>query len=121
MGAEEERHPNGQHQKQADQSFIDHPVQFQGRQRDPSLGTQGDNPCHVSLSDKGFLAVSNHGGGSVAIFKLNGDGLFEEGEPQIIDHKVLDTVKRAHAHMAKFIGDELFVADFGLLKENDFS
>ena len=79
-----------------------------------SLGTQGDNPCHVSLSDKGFLAVSNHGGGSVAIFKLNGDGLFEEGEPQIIDHKVLDTVKRAHAHMAQFIGNELFVADFGL-------
>lgn len=76
--------------------------------------TLGASPCHIGISEDGkFLATSNYSGGSVAIFKLG-----EKGElmpnPQLIDHKVLDTTKTSHAHSAKFTQDGLFVADLGL-------
>lgn len=73
----------------------------------------GAHPCHVTLSDKGQLAASNYTGGSVSIFDLNADGSLKSN-PQIIDHKVLDTAKVAHAHKAHFNKDGLFVSDLGL-------
>ena len=78
-----------------------------------SRGTQGEHPCHVSLSGDGHLAVANYTGGNVALFKLNADGSLEDN-PQIIDHKELDTTKTAHAHMAQFTTDGLMVTDLGL-------
>ena len=78
-----------------------------------SMGTQGAHPCHVSLSGDGQLAVANYTGGNVAVFNLNDDGSLGN-DPQIIDHKSLDTVKTAHAHMAQFTADGLFVTDLGL-------
>lgn len=78
-----------------------------------SKGTQGAHPCHVSLSGDGHLAVANYTGGNVALFKLNADGSLGD-DPQIIDHKVLDTTKTAHSHMAQFTADGLMVTDLGL-------
>ncbi|MCL6266806.1 lactonase family protein [Flagellimonas myxillae] len=78
-----------------------------------SAGTAGTHPCHVSLSGDGKLVASNYGGGNVSIHRLNPDGALGEN-PQVIDHKVLDTSKTSHAHMAQFVGDKLFVADLGL-------
>jgi 6-phosphogluconolactonase len=78
-----------------------------------SMGTGGPGPCHVSLSGDGRLAVSNYVGGNVALYKLKEDGSFGEA-PQIIDHKVLDTTKTPHAHMAQFTEEGVFVADLGL-------
>lgn len=78
-----------------------------------SMGTQGAHPCQVSLSGEGQLAVANYTGGNVAIFNLNADGSLGNN-PQIIDHKVLDTTKTAHAHMAQFNVDGLMVSDLGL-------
>lgn len=78
-----------------------------------SMGTHGEHPCHVSLSGDGYLAVANYTGGNVAIFSLNGDGSLAS-DPQFIDHKPLDSVKTAHAHMAKFNLDGLVVSDLGL-------
>lgn len=78
-----------------------------------SLGTEGKHPCHVALSEDGYLAASNYSGGNVSIFRLNQDGSIQSN-PQLIDHKILDTTKTSHAHMAKFIGNDLFVADLGL-------
>ncbi|MFD2100330.1 lactonase family protein [Flagellimonas iocasae] len=78
-----------------------------------SMGTEGPGPCHVSLSGDGYLVVCNYSGGSVALYKLNEDGSFGDA-PQIIDHKVLDTTKTSHAHMAQFTQEGLFVADLGL-------
>ncbi|MEM9648221.1 MAG: lactonase family protein [Bacteroidota bacterium] len=78
-----------------------------------SAGTRGAHPCHVSLSEDGFLAASNYSGGNVSIFKLKEDGSLPE-QAQLIDHKALDTTKTAHAHMANFTADGLFVADLGL-------
>lgn len=78
-----------------------------------SLGTQGAHPCHVSLSGDGNLAVANYTGGNISIFSLNEDGSLVEN-PQLIDHKPLDSIKTSHAHMAQFTADGLFVADLGL-------
>lgn len=78
-----------------------------------SMGTGGAHPCHVSLSDNGYLAVSNYTGGNFSIFELEDDGALKDN-PQVIDHKVLDTAKTAHAHMAKFSSEGLLVSDLGL-------
>lgn len=78
-----------------------------------SRGTAGKGPCHVSLSDNGYLAVSNYSGGNFSVFKLKEDGSLPETS-QVVDHKVLDTSKTSHAHMAHFVGSNLFVADLGL-------
>lgn len=78
-----------------------------------SMGTGGAHPCHVSLSDDGYLAVSNYTGGNLSIFELE-DGVGLKSNPQLIDHKVLDTVKTAHTHMAKFSSEGLLVSDLGL-------
>ncbi|MGX1928223.1 lactonase family protein [Flagellimonas sp. 2504JD4-2] len=78
-----------------------------------SMGTGGKHPCHVALSEEGYLAASNYSGGNVSVFKLKEDGSLDEN-PQIIDHKVLDTSKTSHAHMAGFKGSDVFVADLGL-------
>ncbi|SNY95164.1 6-phosphogluconolactonase [Flagellimonas pacifica] len=78
-----------------------------------SMGTEGKHPCHVALSGDGYLAASNYSGGNVSIFKLTENGSLVSN-PQIIDHKVLDTTKTSHAHMANFKENDLFVADLGL-------
>lgn len=78
-----------------------------------SMGTQGAHPCHVSLSGDGHLAVANYNGGNVALFKLKDDGSLGNG-PQILDHKLLDSTKTSHAHMAQFNADGLMVTDLGL-------
>lgn len=78
-----------------------------------SMGTQGAHPCHVSLSRDGHLAVANYTGGNLSVFALNDDGSLADN-PQIIDHKPLDTVKTSHAHMAQFDAYGLMVTDLGL-------
>ncbi|WP_343487028.1 lactonase family protein [Allomuricauda sp. d1] len=77
-----------------------------------SKGSGGAHPCHVALSSEGQLAVSNYTGGNLAIFNLEADGSL--GERQLIDHKVLDTTREAHAHKAHFNADGLFATDLGL-------
>jgi len=83
--------------------------------------TYGANPCYVGV-DKGgdFVAVANYSGGNMAIYKTmdNGDLV---PLPQVIDHKVLDTSKTAHAHMSKFLNGELFVSDLGLDRIKKYS
>lgn len=78
-----------------------------------SMGTQGAHPCHVSLSGDGHLAVANYTGGNLALFSLNDDGSLAD-DPQIIDHKPLDSVKTSHAHMAQFNAEGIMVTDLGL-------
>lgn len=78
-----------------------------------SWGTGGAHPCQLSLSGEGHLAVANYSGGNVALFSVGEDGTLL-GDPQILDHKVLADGRTAHAHMARFRGEELFVADLGL-------
>ncbi|PIB28616.1 lactonase family protein [Maribacter sp. 4G9] len=79
------------------------------------VATVGAHPCHIAVSDDGKnLAVSSYTGGSATIFDLDDSGSLQ-GNPQIIDHKSLDTVKVSHVHSAEFIKDGLFIADLGLV------
>lgn len=76
--------------------------------------TYGANPCFVSVAENGNLvAVANYTGGNVAVYNRLEDGNLKL-PVQILDHKVLDTNKTAHAHMSSFLNNELFVADLGL-------
>ncbi|MBT8301215.1 MAG: lactonase family protein, partial [Maribacter sp.] len=76
--------------------------------------THGAHPCHIGITADGkFLTTSNYTGGNVAIFKLGEKGELKPN-PQVIDHKVLDSTSTSHAHAAKFTENELFVADLGL-------
>ncbi|WP_324024972.1 lactonase family protein [Maribacter sp. BPC-D8] len=76
--------------------------------------THGAHPCFVGVSDDGKLvAVANYTGGNVSVYNALENGNLKPS-PQVIDHKVLDTSRTAHAHMASFLNDELIVSDLGL-------
>ncbi|WP_291870961.1 lactonase family protein [Maribacter sp.] len=76
--------------------------------------TIGAHPCHIGLSQDGkFLAASSYAGGSITIFKLGDHGELLPNS-QVIDHKILDSVKTSHAHASLFTSDGLFTADLGL-------
>lgn len=76
--------------------------------------TGGANPCHIAISaDGGLVAASNYSGGSLSIFKVDGNGALLPN-PQFIDHKLLDSTKTSHVHSAEFTADGLFTADLGL-------
>lgn len=83
--------------------------------------TYGANPCYVGV-DKGgnFVAVANYTGGNVAIYNTTDNGDLVP-TPQVINHKVLDSSKTAHAHMAEFLNKELFVSDLGLDRIKKYS
>ncbi|MEX1381993.1 lactonase family protein [Lutibacter sp.] len=75
------------------------------------VNSKGKGPCHVQLNKKGDKAVvSNYGGGNFAVFNINKNGSLQEAF-QVIDHNI--ETKKAHAHSAKFLGTNLFVADLG--------
>ncbi|SNR57523.1 6-phosphogluconolactonase [Maribacter sedimenticola] len=85
------------------------------------MSTFGANPCYVGVSGNGrHVAVANYTGGNFTIYNTQENGALLPS-PQVIDHKVLDTSKTAHAHMAKFFDDELFVADLGLDRIKKYS
>lgn len=76
--------------------------------------TKGPPFCHVGISQDGrTLAASSYPGGSISIFRIDDQGELLP-DPQLIDHKIIDTTKTSHAHAAKFTADGLFVADLGL-------
>jgi len=77
------------------------------------IGTGGAHPCHVSLTATNQLVVSNYSGGNVLIANLKEDGSLSD-KHQIINHIAKDTLSKPHAHMAKSVGETLFVSDLGL-------
>ena len=83
--------------------------------------TYGANPCYVGVADDGKLvAVANYTGGNVAVYNALENGNLNPS-PQVIDHKVLDTTKTAHAHMSSFLNGELIVSDLGLDRIKKYS
>jgi 6-phosphogluconolactonase len=79
-----------------------------------TVSSGGAHPCHVSLSPLGNkLAVSNYTGGNASIYKVGLDGKLSEPSA-IIDHKLIDSTKVPHAHMTKWVNDNIHIADLGL-------
>jgi 6-phosphogluconolactonase (cycloisomerase 2 family) len=78
----------------------------------------GSYPCHLAVDPTGrWLAVTNYGDGTLAMFRLGGTGLFE-GRPRLFPHEGHgpDPARQAepHAHQAVFGPDGvLHVTDLG--------
>jgi 6-phosphogluconolactonase len=72
-------------------------------------------PCYIAVDplDK-YLLIANYGGGSVAVVRLDGNGVPSEVTQTI----VYDTIggKKSHAHMIDFdpMGKRVYVSDLGL-------
>jgi len=72
-------------------------------------------PCYVSVSaDGGFLFLANYGSGSIAVVKLNDDGIPETVCDTIL--YVTETPLVSHPHMIEQdpAGKHVFVTDLGL-------
>ncbi len=83
-----------------------------------SFGTEGADPCHLSLSPDGrFLFVANYSSGSLSVFRLD-----PFGKPEgMTDHKQHvgqgSNPKRQegpHVHFTSMIDGLLYVCDLGL-------
>jgi 6-phosphogluconolactonase len=90
-----------------------------GREQVARVPTHGAEPCYVALSgDHGALAVANYGSGSIALFRLDGDGL--PIEPPMVRQNagsglVEDRQDGPHAHCVCFSPDQrwLYHVDLG--------
>lgn len=77
-----------------------------------SVSSHGVGPCHVQLNEANTkLAVSNYGGGTIAVCNINATNGNVEEAFQVINHNI-PTIK-SHAHSAKFLNNSLFIADLG--------
>jgi len=75
------------------------------------VSSNGNGPCHVQLNKKGSKAVvSNYGGGTISIYNIKKNGSLDNAF-QVINHNTSDL--KSHAHSAKFLNNNLFVADLG--------
>lgn len=76
-----------------------------------TVSSNGKYPCHISVNKDGTkAAVSNYGGGNVALFIINSDGSLNEAS-QVFNHNAEG--QESHAHSAQFYKDNLFVSDLG--------
>lgn len=88
---------------------------FENIEKVNEIPVPNGGPCFISMTpDESYLLVANYGGGSVAVIKLD-----EQGVPD----KVTDTIayngiggKVSHAHMisSDLLGDRIYVTDLGL-------
>lgn len=79
-----------------------------------TVSSGGAHPCHVSLSPSGDkLAVANYTGGNASIYNVGADGKLL-GPSAFMDHTQIDTTKNPHAHMAKWVNNNIYIADLGL-------
>lgn len=83
-----------------------------------SLPSKGADPCHLSLDDTGeFLFVANYTSGSLAVFRLDG-----EGKPlECTEHKQHagwgkhpERQEGPHVHFSGMVHGFLYVCDLGL-------
>jgi len=75
------------------------------------VSSNGANPCHVQLNKNNTKAViSNYSGGTISIYNIEKNGIVSEAF-QVLNHNT--ETKTSHAHSAKFLKKNLFVADLG--------
>lgn len=83
-----------------------------------TLSSEGADPCYISLcGEDRSLLVSNYSSGSLAVFRLNEDGVPAE-RVQLIVHKGkgMHPVRQTmpHVHFAKEQSGQVFAVDLGL-------
>lgn len=79
-----------------------------------TVSSQGAHPCHIALAPTGNkLAVANYTGGNASVFTIDAEGKLV-GPTAFMDHQQIDSTKTSHAHMAKWINGDIYIADLGL-------
>jgi 6-phosphogluconolactonase len=79
------------------------------------LAVPNGGPCYISLSDgDNFLFLANYGGGSVAVVKLNDQGIPETVTDNIIFEKEGENSSHAHMISPDPAGKRVYVTDLGL-------
>ena len=82
------------------------------------VSSNGAHPCHIQLHNKGkMLAVSNYTGGTVSLHTIENGKI--NAAFQVINHA--EKGKITHVHSAKFINNNLWVADLGLNTVTQYS
>ncbi|HBQ84668.1 MAG: hypothetical protein A2X05_08185 [Bacteroidetes bacterium GWE2_41_25] len=79
------------------------------------ISVPNGGPCYISLSaDEGFLLVANYGGGSVAVVRLDANGIPFEVSDTIIYKGEEGTRSRGHMIAPGLGGKKIYVTDLGL-------
>ncbi|WP_238474500.1 lactonase family protein [Maribacter algarum] len=79
-----------------------------------TVSSKGAHPCHLSLSpSEDKLAVANYSGGNASVYNRAADGKLS-GPTAIMNHKQIDSTKTPHAHMVKWVNENIYIADLGL-------
>lgn len=79
------------------------------------LAVPNGGPCYISLSpDEKFLLVANYGGGSIAVVKLDPEGLPSVVSDTIIFRGSEGTRSRAHMAAPGPDGKKIYLTDLGL-------
>ncbi|NQU86363.1 MAG: lactonase family protein, partial [Mariniphaga sp.] len=80
---------------------------------------EGTDPCYVDITpDNKFVAISNYGNGTIAMYKTNNDGSLNPAY-QVIQHNGsganTERRKGPHAHSIQFspFSDKVYAADLG--------
>jgi 6-phosphogluconolactonase len=86
------------------------------------VSSGGAHPCHVSANADRFVLGSNYTGGSIALFRIDNNGIFKmcDLKEQKGSGPVKGRQEKAHVHSALFEPetDRIFVADLGTDKIN---
>jgi 6-phosphogluconolactonase len=83
-------------------------------EKNAEISSYGENPCHLSLNEKGDkLVVSNYSGGTFSLYSIHKKGKIDTLLQ--VENLNNDSIK-AHTHSAHFFKNQLFVADLGLNK-----
>ena len=81
--------------------------------------SNGQGPCHVDVSQKGYyVAVATYGGGTTSVYPVDKNGKLKEAFATIVNSgsgPVADRQTRPHAHSIKFspFDSRVFSADLG--------
>lgn len=79
------------------------------------IAVPNGGPCYISLTaDEGFLLVANYGGGSVAVVRLDANGIPAEVSDTIIYKGEEGTRSRGHMIAPGPGGKKIYVTDLGL-------
>ncbi len=83
-----------------------------------TLSSGGRAPCHLGISPDGRgMAVANYSSGNLVLYRLKGDGMFEQSQQIELEGKGPDSIRQAgpHAHCVLFdrTGSHLLVTNLG--------
>lgn len=79
------------------------------------MSVPNGGPCFISITPDGScLLVANYAGGSVAVIKLNEQGIPERVTDTIIYNGIAEKVSHAHMILSDLQGERIYVTDLGL-------